>query len=65
MNKNLITPIVALIALLAKQVFDFELSNDAADALTDGILAIITLVGIFMNPTKGDSPSRSKSEKSQ
>lgn len=65
MNKNLITPIVALIALLAKQVFGFELSNAAADALTDGILAIITLVGIFMSPTKADSPTRSKSDDSQ
>jgi uncharacterized membrane protein len=51
-NKNLITPIVALIALLAKQVFGFELDNAGVDALTDGVLAIITLVGIFMHPTK-------------
>ena len=51
-NKKLITPIVALIALLAKQVFGFELDNAGVDALTDGVLAIITLVGIFMHPTK-------------
>jgi uncharacterized membrane protein len=51
-NKNLITPIVALIALLAKQVFGFELDNAGVDALTEGVLAIITLVGIFMHPTK-------------
>ncbi len=52
MNKKLITPIVALITLLAKQTFGFDLSNELVDAMTNAVLAIITLVGIFMNPTK-------------
>ena len=51
-NKAIIIPIVALIALIIKAVFGVELGTEALDVIADGILGIITLVGILTHPKK-------------
>jgi uncharacterized membrane protein len=51
-NKAIIIPIVALIALILKSAFGVELGTEAQDIIADGILGIITLVGIFLHPKK-------------
>lgn len=50
MNKALIAPIMALFCLLIKQVFDVQIDNSMMDTMTDGLLAIITMAGLFMHP---------------
>lgn len=51
MNKALIVPIVALIALSVKQIGGIEIGQEQLDIIVNGILAITTLAGIFMHPT--------------
>lgn len=50
MNRALIAPLVALFCLLVKQVFNVQIDNLMMDTLTDSLLAIITMAGLFMNP---------------
>lgn len=50
MNKKLLLPIVALIVLLSKELSGIEFNNQQIDILTEGILAITTAIGLFMNP---------------
>ena len=52
MNRKILLPIAALICLLAKELGGVELDNQQVDVLIEGILAIATLVGIFMTPKK-------------
>lgn len=52
MNRKLLLPIVALICLLSKELGGVEFDNQQIDILIEGILAIATLIGIFMNPKK-------------
>jgi uncharacterized membrane protein len=52
MNKALILPIASLIALTAKQIMGIELETQQIDVITEGILAISVLIGIFTNPKK-------------
>jgi uncharacterized membrane protein len=52
MNKQLLIPIVALTALVLKHTFNYEMPQAEMDTIADGILALVTLVGIFMKPNK-------------
>jgi hypothetical protein len=52
MNRKLLLPIFALICLLGKELGGFELDNQQVDVLVEGILAIATATGLFMNPKK-------------
>jgi uncharacterized membrane protein len=54
-NKALIAPIIALVLIYCKSVAGIELPDDTADIVTDAVLSIIALVGIFTKPTKDDS----------
>lgn len=54
MNKALLLPIVALLALTLKQIFNIELSESDTDTIVDGVLALCTLAGIFMQPKGGE-----------
>lgn len=51
-NKALLVPVIALIALLIKQVAHIEIGHEQMDVIIDGILAVITLVGMVMQPHK-------------
>lgn len=53
MNKALLIPIVALLALTVKHLFNVELSQSEMDTIVEGTLAVLTLVGMFMHPKKG------------
>lgn len=53
MNRALLIPIVALLALTIKHLFNVELSQTDMDTIVEGLLAVLSLVGIFMHPKKG------------
>lgn len=50
MNKQLLIPIAALFVLVLKQYFGYELTDETIDVVTNAMLAIVTLMGIFMHP---------------
>jgi len=54
-NKNILLPIVAALLLIIKQLTGFEFMNLDAEAITEASLAIFTMIGIFMHPTKKDT----------
>lgn len=51
-NKQIIVPIVALVALILKTNFDVVLSDGDTDTIVNGLLAIVGLFGVFMQPKK-------------
>lgn len=63
MNKALIIPVIALLALIVKHAFGFEIPQGEIDAIADGVLAVLTLVGIFLHPTKGAADDADKISK--
>lgn len=65
MNKALLIPIVSLIGLIYKQVTHQELPNETLDILTDSILSVLTLVGIFMHPKSQKSESEKPDQDNQ
>lgn len=54
-NKSLVAPIIAVVVLCVKNITGFELPDDQLDVITDGALAILTLIGIFTNPIKDEN----------
>ena len=58
MNRKLLLPIAALIALIAKEIGGIELSDAQINVLVEGILGVAAFIGLFMNPKA--SPARSK-----
>ena len=51
-NKAIIVPIIAAILLIIKQFTGYSFENLDINALADAALAVITLLGIIMHPTK-------------
>jgi uncharacterized membrane protein len=51
-NRAIILPIIAGIALVIKLIFGLEIDQHAQDVLADAVLAIISVIGIFMQPKK-------------
>lgn len=51
-NRAIIVPIIAGIALIIKLLFGLEIDQHSQDVLADAVLAIISVVGIFMHPKK-------------
>lgn len=54
MNKAIIAPVIALIALFAKKAFGYDLTQPELDIIVDGVLAFTALIGIFMEPNKSN-----------
>lgn len=55
-NKLIILPIIAAIALLIKGVFHIDFPTEAQNAIADAILSIITIYGIFQHPKDPQDP---------
>lgn len=53
-NKAIILPIIAGLMLVVSHITDEPITDMDAQTLTDAILAIIALVGVFISPTKKD-----------
>jgi uncharacterized membrane protein len=51
-NRAIILPIVAGIALIIKLLTGVELDQHAQDILADCVLALVTLIGVFIKPKK-------------
>lgn len=62
MNRKLLLPIVALIALMVKEIGGIELSDAQINVLVEGILGVAAFIGLFMNPKKQASPTPSEVE---
>lgn len=50
MNKALILPIVSLFAIVIKQATGYNFDDAVINQVTDAILSISVLAGIFMHP---------------
>jgi uncharacterized membrane protein len=51
-NRAIIVPIIAGIALILKLLTGVELDQHAQDIFTDCVLAVVTLIGVCMHPKK-------------
>lgn len=51
-NKALLVPLLSAISLFVKQAFGYEIPNEYVNIGADVILALITVIGLFMNPKK-------------
>ena len=51
-NKAIILPILAGVALIGKKAFGIETPDAELDVFADMLLGIVTLSGIFMRPKK-------------
>lgn len=49
-NKALIVPVLALIALIIKQVYNINVSETYINEGADVVLGIISAIGFFMHP---------------
>ncbi|MDR6555421.1 hypothetical protein [Paenibacillus qinlingensis] len=49
-NKQLIIPILTLLALIAKQMFHIDIPDAAIDLGADLIMGAISLAGFFIHP---------------
>lgn len=54
MNRTILLPIIALLALFAQRLFHIEWSDQDMQIISDGLLSIAAMIGIFMNPKKTD-----------
>lgn len=50
-NKALLVPMLAFMALLVKTTTGKEIPNDLVDKSADVIMGLITIVGFFMHPS--------------
>ena len=50
LNRAIIAPIVAVIVMMIKQTSGFTFENINADLITDAVLSIVSLYGIFVHP---------------
>lgn len=51
-NKGVLVPLLAAIALFVKKVWGFPIEDEYIDLAAEVIMYIIMIVGIFMNPKK-------------
>jgi uncharacterized membrane protein YfbV (UPF0208 family) len=52
MNKTIIAPIIAVLALVSQQVFHVELNDSVQSDIVNALLTAVTLYGIFKNHKK-------------
>ncbi|OAS19238.1 hypothetical protein [Paenibacillus oryzisoli] len=56
-NKQLIIPILTLIALIAKQMFHIDIPDAAIDLGADLIMGAVSLAGFFIHPQVAETPT--------
>jgi uncharacterized membrane protein len=62
LNRKILIPAVALIALMVKEIGGIELSDAQINVIVEGILGVTAIVGIFMNPKAPPSPTDAEQE---
>ena len=55
-NKQLLIPILTVIALIVKQIFKIDIPDAAIDIASELIMGIISLAGLFMHPHVTETP---------
>lgn len=55
-NRAIIFPIISGIVLILKDAFHLEFSADVANSITDVVLGLYTIYGVFMHPVKQKPP---------
>lgn len=54
MNKTMIAPLIALLALAVQTIFHVEVNDGLQADIGNAILTIITVYGVFKNHKKGE-----------
>lgn len=52
MNKTIILPLIALLALVLKNWFGIEIGTEIQDNIAESIVTLIALYGVFKDHTK-------------
>lgn len=55
-NKQLLIPILTLIALVAKNLFHIDIPDAAIDLSADLIMGAVSLAGFFIHPHAAEHP---------
>lgn len=56
-NKAILVPLFALVALILKANFGIKLSDSDLNTVIDGTLVLIGIAGVFMHPKKDGGKS--------
>lgn len=62
-NKAILAPFIAALALFIKQAFGYEISGDMQDAAVNIALFAVMGAGLFMHPKKVEKEQLSDQEK--
>ena len=49
MNKTIILPLIALLALIVKNWFGIEIGSELQDSIAESIVTLIAVYGVFKN----------------
>ena len=60
MNRKLLIPIAAMVALLVKEIAGVELTNAQINVLVEGALGVAAFIGLFMNPKAAPAQPKEK-----
>ena len=52
MNKTIILPLIALLALIVKNWFGIEIGSELQDSIAESIVTVIAIYGVFKNHSK-------------
>lgn len=52
LNPQIIAPIVAIIMLFGQRIFNVQFSSEEMRTITEGLLSVVALIGVFMHPKK-------------
>jgi hypothetical protein len=56
-NKQLLIPILTVVALIVKQIFKIDIPDAAIDIASELIMGAISLAGLFMHPHVTETPT--------
>ena len=52
MNKTIILPLLALLALIVKNWFGIEIGSELQDSIAESIVTLVALYGVFKDHSK-------------
>lgn len=55
-NKQLLIPILTLIAMIVKQMFKIDIPDAAIDLAADLVMGTVALAGFFLHPQVTETP---------
>lgn len=52
LNPQIIAPIIAIAMLFGQRILNIQFSNEDIQTITDGLLSVVALIGVFIHPKK-------------